>query len=81
MNSIPITSPVMKSKEKCKISHHNIITLHVATSYCMHVHVYRAQDEMVRVNQAYHDVLANSESRELYNQLCNFRTVSMIEKF
>lgn len=28
------------------------------------------------VNQAYQDVLVNSETRDLYNQLCGFRGVS-----
>ena len=35
----------------------------------------RAQQELVLVNQAYQDVLSNSETRKLYHKLCGFRPV------
>jgi len=35
----------------------------------------RAEEQLVRINQVFQDVLKSEETRALYNQLCHFRQV------
>lgn len=67
-NSIPITSPMINNREKCE----NFVFFFVVCDFCI---LYRAQEELVRVNQAYQDVLANTDAKTSYDQLCVFRKV------
>lgn len=43
--------------------------------YIIHVITFRANEKLVQVNQAFHDVLNKDESKKLYDQLCRFREV------
>lgn len=66
-NSIPITSPMIGNREKCE----NFVFFLLSVTFVSS----RAQEELVRVNQAYQDVLANTDAKTSYDQLCVFRKV------
>ena len=41
----------------------------------------RAEEQLVRINQVFQDVLKGEETRALYNQLCHFRQVMVTTLF
>ena len=53
-------------------SHHLCMYLYF---HLLTIYFHRAQEELVRVNQAYQDVLEKNECRECYDILCGYRGV------
>lgn len=54
---------------------HDHVWSHTTIVY-VRILIYRAQQQLMVINQAFTDVLRQDSSRQMYDQLCRFREVS-----
>ena len=61
---------------QCMYIHCTYVAVFAADVVCLLVLLSSAEEQLVRINKVFQDVLKSPETRSLYDQLCNFRRVS-----